>query len=124
MARSGSGSRTSRGVNSWSAAVRTPTFMNFGSNALVVIGGVVLIVDFDPGTTFRGALQNRFDDAVGAVAVFERSERGRMGIRGLPSVGDEAVNVAHHVGERVGPRLLVSARKMCVAAGFAIDQRR
>ena len=31
------GSRTSRGVSSCSAAVRTPTFMNFGSNGRVVI---------------------------------------------------------------------------------------
>src|SRR6516165_3144780 len=30
--RSGSRSRTSRGVSSWSAAVSTPIFMNFGSN--------------------------------------------------------------------------------------------
>src|SRR6187455_822458 len=33
MARSGSLSRTSRGVNSWSAAVSTPIFMYLGSNA-------------------------------------------------------------------------------------------
>ena len=32
IARSGSGSRTARGVSSCSAAVSTPTFMNFGSN--------------------------------------------------------------------------------------------
>src|SRR5262245_54554085 len=37
MARSGSESRFSRGVNSCSAAVRTPTFMNFGSKALIDI---------------------------------------------------------------------------------------
>src|SRR5262249_16261132 len=37
MARSGSGSRFSRGVNSCSAAVRTPTFMNFGSKPLMDI---------------------------------------------------------------------------------------
>jgi hypothetical protein len=35
-ARSGSGSRFSRGVSSCSAAVSTPTFMNFGSNAATV----------------------------------------------------------------------------------------
>ena len=35
IARSGSGSRTARGVNSCSAAVSTPTFMNFGSNDVV-----------------------------------------------------------------------------------------
>jgi hypothetical protein len=37
MARSGSGSRTSRGVSSCSAAVRTPTFMNLGSNGVIAI---------------------------------------------------------------------------------------
>src|SRR5882672_6224305 len=42
MARSGSGSRTSRGVSSCSAAVSTPTFMNFGSNGLVDISASLL----------------------------------------------------------------------------------
>ena len=35
MARSGSGSRRSRGVSSCSAAVSTPIGMNFGSNCLI-----------------------------------------------------------------------------------------
>ena len=35
MARSGSGSRTSRGVSSCRAAVRTPTFMNRGSKGVI-----------------------------------------------------------------------------------------
>src|ERR1700685_3428979 len=35
ISRSGSSSRTFRGVSSCSAAVRTPSFMNFGSNGLM-----------------------------------------------------------------------------------------
>ena len=44
MARSGSASRTSRGVSSWSAAVSTPTCMNFGANAVVDIGLIITAV--------------------------------------------------------------------------------
>ena len=42
MARSGSASRTSRGVSSCSAAVRMPIFMNVGSNARVGTAPIVL----------------------------------------------------------------------------------
>ena len=42
MARSGSASRTSRGVSSCSAAVSTPTFMNFGANAVMDIRLIIL----------------------------------------------------------------------------------
>ena len=36
MARSGSLSRASRGVSSWSAAVSMPTRMSFGTNGVIV----------------------------------------------------------------------------------------
>ena len=42
MARSGSASRVSRGVSSWSAAVSTPTCMNFGANAVMAIRLIIL----------------------------------------------------------------------------------
>src|SRR4029079_3594139 len=116
MARSGSGSRTSRGVNSCSAAVRIPTFMNWGANGTMLMS----VINLGPGAGLR-ALQNRFDDAVGAVAVFERGEGGRMrGGRRL-AIGDEAVDVAHQVRERAGPRLLVPAGQMRVAARVGIE---
>src|SRR5688572_24641048 len=100
MALSGSGSRTSRGVNSWSAAVRTPTFMNFGSNGLVVIAigrvsrlspRAASMIDFGPGRFLPRTLEDRLDDAVRAVAILEGGEGRRVRIAGLLAVRDEPV---------------------------------
>src|SRR6185436_16537051 len=116
MARSGSGSRTSRGVSSCSAAVRIPTFMNLGSNPLMLIS-----LNLGPGAAGLRALQDGLDDAVGAIAVFERGERGRVrGRRRLP-IRDEPVDVPHEVAEGVGPGFLVSARQVRVAADLGVE---
>ena len=49
-----------------------------------------------------------------AIAVFERGERRRLGFVGRPAAGDEAVDVPHHVAERIGPCFLVAARQVRV----------
>src|SRR5688572_8251015 len=54
IARSGSASRASRGVSSWSAAVSTPTCMNFGANGVMAIGLIILgDMDFITGRSIR-----------------------------------------------------------------------
>ena len=72
-------------------------------------------VHLRPDAALLRALENRLDDAVGAVAVLERREGRRMRIGRLLAGGDEAVDVAHHVAERVGPGFLVAARQVRVA---------
>ena len=53
---------------------------------------------------------------VGAVAVLERGEGRRMRVARLLPGGDEPVDVAHQVAERVGPGFLVAAGQVRVAA--------
>ena len=65
------------------------------------------------------AVQDGVDDARGLIAVFECGERGRTRIGRWLSRGDEAVDVAHHVAERVGPGFLVPARQVRIAAAPA-----
>src|SRR5687767_5079337 len=134
MARSGSGSRTSRGVSSWSAAVSTPTFMNFGSNDFVDISRSVLfsltrtaspkpqtpspeplILHLRPDAALPGTRENGLDDRVGAIAVFKRGKRRRMTASRLPAFGDRAIDVPHDVGKRVGPRFLMATREVRIA---------
>src|SRR6266508_1721432 len=110
MARSGSASRTSRGVSSCSAAVRTPTFMNLGANGVMVICSTVLGalgLNLLPGSAVSCAVEDGFDDAIGAVAVLEGSDGGRQVVAGRCVCGDRRVDVTHHVAERIGPRLLM-----------------
>src|SRR5215471_18159018 len=120
MARSGSGSRTSRGVSSCNAAVRTPTFMNLGWNGTMLIS----VINLGPGAAGLRALQDGLDDAVGAIAVFERGERGRVRGRRRRAIRDEPVDVPHQVAEGVRPRLLVPAGQVGVAADVGVDERR
>ena len=85
--------------------------MNFGGNG--AIGHSVTSVQTPPCC---GALEDRLDDAVGAVAVFERGERRRQRRDTVGPAAMNAVDVAHHVAEGVGPRLLMPAGQMRVAA--------
>ncbi len=117
MARSGSASRTSRGVSSCSAAVSTPTFMNFGANGATVIGTSVQT------PPLSGALEDCLHDPVGAVAVFECGDgRRQRAIR--RAGGNDAVDVAHQIAEGVRPRLLVAARQVRVPRAAVVEQRR
>src|SRR5688572_1438605 len=126
MARSGSASRTSRGVSSWSAAVRTPSFMNCGANSVIAIRRVRFAAPAlhrGPDAALTGAVEDRLHDAVRAVAVLERRDGGRQrSIR--RSVGDAAVDVAHQIAERIGPGFLMSAGQMRVRPPVFVDERR
>ena len=51
----------------------------------------------------RALKENRLDDAVGAVTVFERRECRRVCVARLLAGRDERVDVAHHVAEGIGP---------------------
>ena len=57
------------------------------------------------------------------IAVLERGD-GRRQRRIRRARGDGAVDVAHQVAERVGPRFLVAARQVRVAARLGVEQRR
>src|SRR5262245_63459731 len=121
MARSGSASRASRGVSSWSAAVRMPTFMNCGANGRMLMR---LRLDGRPDAALPCAGEHRIDETVRAVAVLERRERRRPGAARFPAGGDDTVNVLHDVGEGVRPTFLMSARQAGVRPDLGLDERR
>src|SRR4051794_3605641 len=58
------------------------------------------------------ALEHGVDDARGMIPVFEAGEGGRPVSGPLRAGDDDPVHVAHHVAERVGPALLVTAGQM------------
>src|SRR5688500_3684960 len=125
MARSGSASRTSRGVSSWSAAVRTPSFMNCGANSVIAIRRVRFAAPAlhrGPDAALTGAVEDRLHDAVRAVAVFERRDGG--GQRPVRRTsGDAAIDVAHQVAERIGPGFLMPTGQMRVRPPILVDER-
>src|SRR5688572_29927624 len=112
IARSGSASRTSRGVSSWRAAVSTPTFMNCGTNGFMLVVAAVCL-DLRPYAAVPGAVEDGLDDAIGTIAVGKRGDGRRQGaVR--RSGGNASVDIAHQVAECVGPRLLVPSRQVSV----------
>ena len=50
------------------------------------------------------------------------AKAGGCGSLGLLALGDEPVDIAHQVRERVGPRFLVPSGEVRVAAGFLVEQ--
>ena len=58
------------------------------------------------------AFERGIDKSRGDVTILESRKRRRPGIGRLAAVGDEPIDIAHDVAERVGPGFLVSARQM------------
>src|SRR5262245_49869192 len=100
--------------------------MNLGSNALIgmCVSASTSVVDLRPRAPFSGALEDGFDDAVRAIAVLERGKGRGMCIARLLAVGDELIDVAHQVAERVGPRFLMSTGQVRVTADVCVDEGR
>src|SRR6185436_8568955 len=95
-ARSGSFLRLSRGVSSWSAAVRTLSCMYSGLKSVGISSSLILDIDVFPGL---GALQDRVADHRAAVAVLER----RAVRRHVLLVHDAVEQVVDLVDHRVLP---------------------
>src|SRR5262249_11859998 len=68
------------------------------------------------------ALEHRVDDARGMIPVVEGGKRRRPRLGHVPAVGDERVDIAHHVAERIGPRFLMAARQVRIARGARHEQ--
>src|SRR6185295_1256334 len=95
-ARSGSFLRLSRGVSSWSAAVRTLSCMYSGLKSIPISSSLILDIDVFP---VGGALQDRVADHRAAVAVLER----RAVRRHVLLVHDAVEQVVDLVDHRVLP---------------------
>src|SRR5579862_5199976 len=97
-ARSGSFRRFSRGVSSWSAAVRTLSCMVSGLKSMLIFFSTPLVLEVDVTPRVRG-LQDRVADHRAAVAVLERRpERGHVLL-----VHDAVEQVVDLVDHRVLP---------------------
>src|SRR4051812_48747431 len=77
--------------------VNKPSFM-----LLISIG------HFGPCVAGGVTFENRIDHTCRAIAVFECRERRRLRVVGRVPGGNEGVNIAHHVAERIGPAFLVA----------------
>src|SRR6476469_2233783 len=80
-------------------------------------------LDRRPHAAAAMALEHRVDDARRMIAVLEGRKRRRTLAGHAAAAGDKAVDVAHHVTERVGPAFLVPAREMRVARRLGDEQR-
>src|SRR4249920_3907926 len=77
-----------------------------------------------PHATCLRTRENRFDYTGRACAILERGEERRLCSHQLLPVSDDAVNVACHVEEGVGPALLMSSRQpRKFARGLAHERR-
>src|SRR5262245_21987248 len=125
MARSGSASRTSRGVSSWNAAVRMPTFMNAGSNARVGTAPIVLIgiPGGDSGCTWSTG--GDVDPAAALLAGEDRIEQTHLAqarvearvVARSAGIQDRLVEAPEQLLERVAVPFGVSAGKVRIGGG-------
>src|SRR5688500_7050640 len=80
------------------------------------------VLHFRPDAARFGALENRLDDAIRAVAVLEGRNHRREPPVGWPG-GDRRVDLAHHIAEGIRPPFLMPSWQVRVPSNRRIEQR-
>src|SRR5688500_12229050 len=82
----------------------------------------LFVANAGPHAAVAVAFQNSVDNTGGTIPVVERCERGGLRLVGAAAARNEAVNIPHHVAERIRPRLLMAAGQMRVTARAFVQQ--
>ena len=75
-----------------------------------------LVLNLLPHPARGIALQQRVDDAVGAVAIFESSDRRRHGLGHTFALENQTINFRHDIAKGIRPAFLMSAGQVSVLA--------